>query len=189
MAHDVVDLIKQDHRELERLFERIRLGNGDRALLFQEAAAVLTAHSRAEEAEVYPRLPDPDMRTHAREEHAEADELLAALKTMDPYSRQFEAGFAKLVEGVSEHIAEEESQTLPALRRALSASQRAELAEAFLQRRGEELRHGPSTRQIGGSELSRQRLYERAAAYGIPGRSHMTREELFDAVKLAESQG
>ena len=56
MDRDVVTLIIQDHRDMQQLFARLRGGEGDRELLFQQMAAMLTAHSRAEEAEVYPVL-------------------------------------------------------------------------------------------------------------------------------------
>ncbi|MGW4110824.1 hemerythrin domain-containing protein [Actinosynnema sp. NPDC004786] len=51
---DVVDLIMQDHREVERLFAELKDHPEKRPLLVPVLTAVLTAHSRAEEAEVYP---------------------------------------------------------------------------------------------------------------------------------------
>jgi hemerythrin superfamily protein len=144
MARDVVELIKQDHRELERIFKKLRSGDGDRVLLFHQLAAILTAHSRAEEAEVYPEIGDADEAAHAREEHAEADDLLAKLKATDPHSDEFGELLGKLIDGVSHHIEEEESSALPALRSHVSAARLAELADAFTNRRGEELQHGPS---------------------------------------------
>jgi hypothetical protein len=154
-------------------------------------AAVLTAHSRAEEAEVYPAIAktaDPEQVHHAREEHAEADEILTKLKTSDPDSTEFDELLAKLVEGVQHHIEEEETTTLPALRSGADPRRLDQLAEAFLARRGAELATGPSPRQVGGSELTKQKLYEKAAEHDIPGRSQMTKEELMEAVKAAEGE-
>lgn len=185
MARDVITLIEQDHRELQRIFQRLRAGEGDRELLFQQMAALLEAHSRAEEAEVYPeiaRVDSTEQMRHAREEHAEADELLIRLMSMDPGSVQFRRMLTQLMDAVDEHIREEEAVTLPALRRGTKADQRARLADAFVRRRGEELARGPSHRQVGGSELSREKLYERAREMDIPGRSHMSREQLREAV-------
>lgn len=189
MAEDVVDLIKQDHREMERMFQKLRSGDGDRALLFQQLAAVLTAHSRAEEAEVYPEIAgaaDADTVTHAREEHAEADELLTRLKSMDPHSAEFDELLGELIDGVSHHIAEEESTALPSLRSGASAARLAELAEAFIARRGAELAHGPSPRQVGGSEMTKEKLYRKAAEHDVAGRSQMNKQQLQEAVKSAE---
>src|SRR5688500_10778395 len=81
---DVITLIEQDHRAMEELFERLQSGSADRGLLFQQMAAMLAAHSRAEEAEVYPEIAraagEEQEIDHAREEHAQADELVAQLK-------------------------------------------------------------------------------------------------------------
>lgn len=191
MARDVTALIEQDHRDMEQLFTRLRNREGDRALLFQQLAAMLTAHSRAEEAEVYPAIADgaeSDQVKHAREEHAEADELLAKLKGMDPDSAAFDEALNHLIEGVSHHIQEEESSALPALRTTVGAQRLAELAEAFTARRGAELQAGPSPRQVGGSELTKEKLYEKAAEHNIPGRSQMSKDQLHNAVKAAESE-
>src|SRR5215211_2876495 len=150
---DVIALIEQDHRDMEQIFARLRTGNGDRAMLFQQLAAILTGHSRAEEAEVYPTLAkaDAEEAEHAREEHAEADDLLAKLKSLDPESAEFEEALTKLIEGVQHHIQEEETSALPALRAAADATKLDQLAEAFAARRGAELEAGPSPRQVGGS--------------------------------------
>jgi len=189
MDRDVVTLIIQDHRDMQQLFARLRGGEGDRELLFQQMAAMLTAHSRAEEAEVYPVLAkagESDEVTHAREEHAEADEMLGTLKTLDPHSDRFEELLTKLMDAVEHHIEEEESTHLPALRAVVGGDRLAELAGAFTVRRGAELEGGPSPRQVGGSELSREKLYAKAAEHDISGRSQMTRDELREAVKTAE---
>jgi hemerythrin superfamily protein len=54
MSGDVVDLIMADHREVERLFEDLKRHPENRPLVVPVLSALLTAHSRAEEAEVYP---------------------------------------------------------------------------------------------------------------------------------------
>jgi hemerythrin-like domain-containing protein len=190
-TNDVVALIEQDHRDMRQMFTRLQTGDGDRAMLFEEMAAVLTAHSRAEESEVYPAIAKAghaEEVTHAREEHAEADDLLAELKTLDHRSAEFNQLLTKLIDAVDHHIDEEESKALPALRDGLSAQRLAELAEAFRNRRGEELRAGPSPRQVGGSEMPKQKLYDKAVEHDIPGRSQMNKDELRDAVKAAEGE-
>ena len=51
---DVVDLIMQDHREVERIFEELKSSPEKRKGLTPVLVTLLTAHSRAEESEVYP---------------------------------------------------------------------------------------------------------------------------------------
>ncbi len=186
MKRDVVTLIMQDHREFERLFELLQSGQGDRELYFQQLAGLLAAHSRAEEAEVYPMLAKAgaqDEAKHSREEHAEADELVAKLKKMKADAPEFQQTMAKLIEGVQHHIQEEESTALPSLREGLDEAELNRLGEKFALRRGAELEHGPRSRQIGGSEMTRDKLYEKAKEHNISGRSQMTKEELQEAVK------
>lgn len=54
MAGDVVNLIMNDHREVERIFDTLRNEPDGRAGLVPVMSTLLTAHSRAEEAEFYP---------------------------------------------------------------------------------------------------------------------------------------
>lgn len=185
MARDVVDLIVADHRELQRIFGMLSAGDGDRQMLFQLAAAMLAAHSRAEEAEVYPEIAvaaEVAQAEHSREEHAEADALVSQMMSRDPQSREFERLMQQWIEAVEHHIQYEESTTLPALREAVGSRRLAQLADAFATRRGTELMHGPSMHQTSDSVLNREQLYEKARAYDIPGRSHMTKQELEQAL-------
>jgi len=58
MPADVVELIKNDHREVERLFDLMKQHPATRGLNFPVLSALLIAHSRAEESEVYPVAKD-----------------------------------------------------------------------------------------------------------------------------------
>jgi hypothetical protein len=49
---DVVEMIMQDHREVERMFAELKSSPEKRAALVPVLITLLTAHSRAEEAEV-----------------------------------------------------------------------------------------------------------------------------------------
>lgn len=51
---DVVEMIMADHREVERLFDILKNQPDQRAMVLPTVAALLIAHSRAEETEVYP---------------------------------------------------------------------------------------------------------------------------------------
>ncbi|MGH3353884.1 MAG: hemerythrin domain-containing protein, partial [Nocardioides sp.] len=73
MSEDVVDLIMQDHREVESLFEKLQQDPDVRAGLTPILVTLLAAHSRAEEAEVYPVARDEageaEEVAHSQEEH------------------------------------------------------------------------------------------------------------------------
>jgi hemerythrin superfamily protein len=90
MAGDVVDLIMQDHREVERLFDELKDNPEKRPNLVPVLTTLLSAHSRAEESAVYPaaakEADEADDVAHSQQEHVEADQLLEKLGKTDPTS-------------------------------------------------------------------------------------------------------
>lgn len=175
MAGDVVDLIMQDHREVERLFDELTRHPDKRAALTPVLITLLTAHSRAEEAEAYPVARDEAGETdevpHSQAEHAEADALLAKLAGVDPWSKAYDAVLAKLVEAVTHHVQEEESSVLPRMRDRLDEQRRAELGESFLRSRGEQLSLRPIHDRPGRTRRTRlPSLRAPRTVSGNPGR-------------------
>lgn len=138
MATDAVTLIMNDHRVMEQLFDRLRAGSGDRQQLLDEIAARLTAHSHAEELQVYPSLPT-DMAHHGADEHHEAERMLHDLQRMGPDDEGFADRLGEFIATVGHHVEEEETTILPALRDAVDASRLVAIGTAFEQVRLEEL--------------------------------------------------
>ncbi|GGP77146.1 hemerythrin domain-containing protein [Saccharothrix coeruleofusca] len=184
MAVDVVDLIMQDHREVERLFAELKNHPEKRPLLVPVLAAVLTAHSRAEEAEVYPVARDEageiDEVAHSQEEHVEAEQLLARLAAADPSSPEFESLLDEVVESVTHHVEEEESSVLPGMREKLSARRRLELGEAFAASRARHLGEMPG-------EATKEELLAQARNAGLTGVAGKSKQELTEELKSAAS--
>jgi hemerythrin superfamily protein len=186
---DVVDLILSDHREVERLFDLLR-DPATRAQNVPVLVTLLTAHSRAEEAEVYPAARDEagaaDDVAHSQAEHAEADELLAKLQGCDPESADFDAVLSELVDAVTHHVEEEEDKVLPAMRSGLDGARRVELAEAFLASRAEHLGDGPD-------DITLEERRQQAANADLEGRGSMGKDEIADELKAKaeeeESEG
>jgi hemerythrin superfamily protein len=180
MAGDVVDLIMQDHREVERLFDELKNDPAKRPGLVPILTTLLAAHSRAEEAEVYPVAAEEasaaDDVEHSQEEHVEADELLAQLADADPTSDAFDQILTKVIEAITHHVEEEESKVLPAMRERLSDQRRAELGEAFLASRAEHLGDQPD-------DITKAELAQQAANLDLPGASGMSKEELQQALR------
>ncbi len=175
MSWDVVELITQDHREVERLFDELRTHPEKRALLVPVVSSLLIAHSRAEEAEVYPvarqEAGEQDEVAHSQEEHAEAEQLMERLAGLDPESDEFDTALEKLVEAVTHHVEEEESNVLPGLRERLDEGRRAELGRAFASARAQHLGDRPG-------DASRQELLAQARNAGVSGASSMSKDEL-----------
>jgi hemerythrin superfamily protein len=167
MTQDVVDLIMQDHREVERIFEVLRTDPAQRAAMTPVLTTLLTAHSRAEEAEVYPAARDEasaaDKVAHSQEEHVQADELLEQLAQVDPESSEYVDILDQLVEAVTHHVEEEETSVLPALREGLPSDRLAELGDSFLASRAEHLGEQPG-------EITREQLQQQAANAEVEAR-------------------
>jgi hemerythrin superfamily protein len=172
---DVVDLIMQDHREVERIFEELKNAPEKRAGLLPVLVTLLTAHSRAEEAEVYPVGRDEagiaDDVEHSQEEHLQADQLLARLAEQDPESPEFDSVLAELVDAVTHHVEEEESKVLPGMRNGLSDERLHQLGQRFAQSRGEHLGETPD-------DISKSELQQQAENIDLDGASGKSKSEL-----------
>ncbi|GAB3932837.1 hypothetical protein GCM10029976_039360 [Kribbella albertanoniae] len=183
MSADVVDLIMQDHREVERLFDELKASPEKRPNLLPVLTTLLTAHSRAEEAEVYPvaaeEAGEKEEVSHSQQEHIEADQLLAKLAATDPASAQFDTVLQNLIDAVTHHVEEEETKVLPGMRSNLSEQRRAELGDAFVASRKEHLGEQPG-------DMTRDQLAQQAANADISGTSGLPKDEL---KKKVESEG
>src|SRR3954447_13284554 len=171
---DVVDLIVQDHRELQRLFAELRSEPAKRPTLAPVMTTLLFAHSRAEESEVYPRARaagGQDDVEHSQEEHLAADQLAEKLSGLDPESNEFGKVLEQLVEAVTHHLEEEEESVLPHMRERLSTDALTELGERFLAVRAEHLRDQPD-------DLTKSQLQQQARNIGLDGASGMNKDEL-----------
>ncbi|MER7243253.1 hemerythrin domain-containing protein [Kribbella sp. NPDC000426] len=180
MPGDVVDLIMQDHREVERLFDELKQNPDKRPNLLPVLTTLLTAHSRAEEAEVYPvaaaEAGEKDEVSHSQQEHIEADQLLAELANTDPESTQFETVLQNLIDAVSHHVEEEETKVLPGMRSNLSDERRIELGQAFAASRKQHLGEQPG-------EMTRDQLAQQARNADITGASGLPKDKLQQKVQ------
>ena len=139
---DAIALLKQDHREVQKLFRSFR-GAGLRASETSGALAAkivteLSRHSAIEEEVLYPTLrelfPDDESEEfvlEALEEHHVAKSMLAEIDRLSPQDERFRAKVMVLIDSVEQHVAEEERTVFPELRRALSRQQLEELGDAL----------------------------------------------------------
>lgn len=184
MDSNVVDLIMNDHRELERLFQQLQERPHKRANLVPVMIALLTAHSRAEEAEVYPAAAEAgiaDDVEHSQKEHLEADQLAAEVAGTEVGASDFEAKLTKLIDAVAHHVEEEESTVLPGMRENLSADRLDELGRAFLKSRQQHLGDMPA-------DITKAELEQQAANADIVGASSMSKAQLKSELDSAAEQ-
>ncbi|MCP9957301.1 hemerythrin domain-containing protein [Streptomyces sudanensis] len=202
MADDVIEMIKTDHRELDRLLEMMQKDRDSRPLALPLAVAMLEAHSRAEEEHVYPVLVkqagEKEETRHATEEHHEAEQLGRRLLEMDWESDEFDQGLEKWIDAVRHHVEEEEQELLVSLGEALDSEELRELGLRFAGQRSEEISgkvlggNGGASGSSGGGRsgegITREELYAKARELGVEGRSSMNKGELEEEVRKAEGE-
>lgn len=181
---DVVDLIMNDHRELEKIFDTLMNEPDKREGLVPVMITLLTAHSRAEEAEVYPAATEAgiaDDVEHSQKEHLEADQLAADVAAADPTAADFVEKLTKLIDAVKHHIEEEESTVLPGMRAGLPGDRLTQLGEAFLSSRSDHLGDMPS-------DITKAELEQQAANAEISGASSQSKDALQQTLKAAAEE-
>jgi hemerythrin superfamily protein len=194
MASNAVTLVKNDHRLMEALFAQLQAGDGDRRALVAEVQARLSAHARAEEAEVYPIIAkaagEKGEVEHGTYEHLEAEHKLRKVVNLID-SPHFDQALEEFVAAVDHHVQEEESELLPALEKATDKKTLDRLGAAFERARLDELstsgyEQAPESTEPGTdnlTEATRDELYEKAQKADVPGRSHMKKDELIKALR------
>jgi hemerythrin superfamily protein len=127
-TQDAISLLKEQHREVESLFEQIEHAsdNEDKEILFQELADNLAAHAQIEEKVFYPAAyarPTKKLLLEAVEEHLAVKRIVADLLEMSPKDEHFEAKIKVLKEQVEHHVEEEENELFPKVQKELDAEQ------------------------------------------------------------------
>jgi Hemerythrin HHE cation binding domain len=142
---DVIEVLEQDHREVEQMFAELESLRGAateeqksrRKDVADQVTIELVRHSVAEEVLVYPQVEtqvSAEEAEHARKEHAEAEETLARLEKLDADEPEFDAELATLMEEIRHHIKEEEGQMFVHMRQVIDADELRKLGsrvEAF----------------------------------------------------------
>ncbi|WBB69028.1 hemerythrin domain-containing protein [Micromonospora sp. WMMD812] len=141
MSTDAIVLLKEDHKEMRRLFKAFQDAEegpaSQRQKLVGQILEALTVHTYLENEVMYPEvrklLPDlEDDILESYEEHHVADLLCAELFTMDAEDDHFNAKTTVLIENVLHHVEEEEQEWFPKVREALGRKQLQEIGERMI---------------------------------------------------------
>lgn len=108
-----IRLLKQDHREVERMFDEYeQLENDSEKLgLFNQIALALKVHTQIEEEVLYPESRgevEDDLIDEAYVEHDSAKKLIAEIEAMKPGQEFYDAKVKVLGEYIKHHVKEEE---------------------------------------------------------------------------------
>jgi hemerythrin superfamily protein len=137
---DVIEILSEDHREVEAMFTELetlmqtRSGSDDelRKDLADQITIELVRHAVAEEVAVYPevkRRVSEEEAERAKREHAEAEKTMKALEKLDSDDPSFEAEMRKLMGEIREHVAEEEGEMFPHMREIMTQDELVELGK------------------------------------------------------------
>ncbi|PUE07289.1 hypothetical protein B9Z51_14335 [Limnohabitans sp. T6-5] len=120
----VLTLLKEDHREVKKLFTAyqrlvdLEASTAQRRIAVQQICTLLTVHATVEEELFYPALRTgsedaKDLLDEAEVEHASVKDLVTQLQDMDPTDFLYNAKVKVLGEYVNHHVKEEESELFP----------------------------------------------------------------------------
>lgn len=122
-AQKPINLLKQDHDEVKKLFKQFEEAKtpAQKEKIAREAIMELKIHATLEEEMFYPEVRDflgdeedmIDLVDEALEEHHVAKLLMEELDQMHPEDERFEAKFLVLAESVKHHMEEEETELFP----------------------------------------------------------------------------
>ncbi len=148
---DALELLSQQHREVEDLFEKIESARttAQKQSLLTKLADALAAHSKIEETIFYPCVfgdETEELLRQSVEEHLAAKRVLADLQTMKPTDPQFTGKIQVLKETVMHHVEEEENELFPKVRE--ESSEDLQVLGASLERRFRELMKGEPRKAI-----------------------------------------
>jgi hemerythrin superfamily protein len=128
---DAIQLLKNDHKKVEKIFSDLENKTDDRRALFPELDRELTVHAEIEEKIFYPAAkqvePTRDLVLESIEEHKQIKMVLADLEQTDMRTAEWGADLKVLKEDVMHHVGEEEDELFPKIQKLLSKEQLADL--------------------------------------------------------------
>jgi len=124
--NDAIDLLKNDHKEVNAMFEQYESGKdttraSEKAQLARKICRALTVHATIEEEIFYPVVrrdvgSAKDLIGEAAVEHQSLKDIISRLETAPPSDPLYDAGVKVLGEYVKHHVKEEEGELFPKVR-------------------------------------------------------------------------
>eukprot|EP00742_Colponemidia_sp_Colp-10_P009316 GILJ01010148.1.p1 GENE.GILJ01010148.1~~GILJ01010148.1.p1 ORF type:complete len:188 (-),score=37.50 GILJ01010148.1:140-703(-) len=145
MNKDGIQLIIQEHREVDQMAERVlNAGIGmkdEKRRFFNQIVHDLSQHAVIEEMILYPLLRERvvgeggPLAEHSLEEHQEVKNKLNELDNMDIEDPAFNMKFRSLMESLHHHVFEEENKILPALKAKMSPQELSDFYDSWMARK------------------------------------------------------
>ncbi len=143
----ILDLLKQDHKEVSDLLEEMcdttERAAKKRQQLFEACRTALLAHAHAEAEIFYKPLleegDDPDALLEAEVEHQVVERLVEDIAATEPGDEKWLAKVTVLQELIEHHVEEEESEIFKAARKTFDKKQLDAMGDAFETRKEQEM--------------------------------------------------
>lgn len=141
MSPSATKMIRMDHTHAVALFHKITpdASEGVRAAAIRNLCAALEIHAQLEEELFYPALRDNGVQSEALDkalpEHADMKSLIARVRSLDGQRAAQDDAVNELMRAVLHHVADEETQLLPAAERFVGEERLATLGAKMTRRR------------------------------------------------------
>lgn len=165
MAEQYVDrapwlaMVLDHHRQIDAAFETVKQATdaGQKRQALRELGTLLTGHSIAEEAVIYPSLSDVGDTGHATmayTEQAAAKMQIGLLERMDPMSQDFDDKFGHLEGAVKHHVYQEEGNWFRQLADAADDTDHQMIADRYTEEFNRYMNGGSSSADIERGNIS-----------------------------------
>ena len=144
---NAIEMLKQQHREVEALFAQFEKAKSaaPQRKIFERIADALAVHATIEEKHFYPSVKKQateDLLLESLEEHLEIKRVIADLLVLDAKDPTFEAKVTVLMEDVQHHVGEEEKELFPKVQKLFDEETLEAIGEAMEETRDELLENG-----------------------------------------------
>ncbi len=156
--HGWLEQILVHHRQIEDAFGEAMNSDGSesRRAAAKKLGALLTGHSMAEEAVIYPAVSQHDGKAHATmayEEQAMTKVQFALLEQLDPMSQEWREKLEHIQAAVQQHVYQEESSWFPEVAETIDADMSAFLTQRYQEETGKYFGAGEKVRQAASAVL------------------------------------
>ena len=141
LSPNATSMIRMDHTHVLAQFHKIdpRIAEGQREAVVRSICAALEIHAQIEEEIFYPAVRASGVNAPALErslpEHDEMRRLIERVRSLDGQRAAQDDALNELINAVMHHMADEETQILPAAERFLGPERLAELGAEMTERR------------------------------------------------------
>lgn len=150
-----IDLLRQQHRDVEQLFAELRTAERRRKIaLLGKLAEDLTVHATLEERFLYPVAEkNPELAQligESRREHAQVRAWISEIMELKQRDPRIDTLVSQLERSIAEHVAQEEREVFPRLEADAQAMAQlgAQMEQAQRELRGQELLEAADNGQV-----------------------------------------